>query len=233
MPGDSLTTAGNPTTPPVKITEGHDLTSVLVHYDFDFSSQQLQDINAELLAVGAPPLRRASRRAHWASQSDIGDHWDFYIDAQVLGDEEDAYPTVHFVLNASKPRVGTPIPYRRSSRAHNRARATIKVLAEHAPPQQFDCQVTWHPMPVTPFFTDMLPVDHDFPDHSTINEITGVVGSNPDRSIRFMVDRVETEPSMYHVWVTFSRHLTLDPDILDQAASYGSSLLDEINVWEN
>ena len=109
-PGDSLTTAGKPNIPPVKITEGHDLTGVFVHYDFDFSSQQLQNINTELLAVGSPPIRRGSRRVHWATQSDIGDYWDFYIDVQALRDEENAPPTVHFVLNASKPKGGNPIP---------------------------------------------------------------------------------------------------------------------------
>lgn len=169
----------------------------------------------------------------WAAQSDVGDYWNFYIEAQTLGDEEDADPSVHFVLDAYKSRREVPSPYRRSSRVLNRAGTLIGALAQQSATHQFDCQVTWHPTPTAPFFPDVLPVGDAFPEGSAIEEISGVVGGNADQTIKFMVDRVRNDPVMYHVWVSFPRLLTIDAEILVEAASGGSSLMDDINVWEN
>lgn len=232
-PGGSLTTAKNPNSPPIVIVEKYDLTGVQVHCDFDFSRRQLEDVNVRLHAEGFPSIQKRSRRVRWASQSDVGDYWDFYIESQTLGDDEESGPSVHFVLEASKPRMDVPIPYRRSRRVLNRAGTLIGALAQQSSAQQFDCQVTWHPAPDASFFSDVLPVGNAFPEGSVIEEISGVIGGSTDRTTKFMVDRVGSDPPLYHVWAAFPRLLTINPEILVEAASFGSSLLDDINVWEN
>ena len=109
----------------------------------------------------------------------------------------------------------------------------VEALSQEKLAPRFDCSLIWHSSPRAWLLPEILPLNTRFPEGSVIQEISGVAGGSIDGTVKFVVDRISTEPTMFHVWLVFQYQQTLTPEILTQAISHGSSMLENINMWEN
>ena len=92
--------------------------------------------------------------------------------------------------------------------------------------------MTWHSSPDSWLLPQVLPLTPDFPEGSSIQEISGVTGGSTDGTVKFLVDKVGTDPMTFHVWLAFKRHLTLSQKVMTEAISQGISMLENISMWE-
>jgi hypothetical protein len=227
-----VATAGDLNPPPVHITEKHGLTEVQIHCDLDLSDAQLARINANLDSAGLSPIRDRRRELRWATLGEEGGFWDFRIELYTLSGRAEGPRPLHISMIGSKASRTEPTPYRRSRRTVERIRALVNALSQENLKAEFDCNLTWHSSPDSSLLPSVLPVNASFPEESVIQEITGVIGGNPDGNVRFVVDRVAHDPLMFHVWLGSKHELSLSPQVMVEAVTKGVSMMKDINVWD-
>lgn len=226
-------TSGIPNLPPIDIIERHGLTEVQVHCDVQFSEEQLASINTNLHEMGQPPIRNRKRRLRWATSREDGGYWEFHIETYTIADKQENSPTLHLQVGAHKLIRDVPTVHLRSTRTSWRIKTLVETLSQEKLASRFDCSLIWHSLPRAWLLPEILPLNARFPEGSVIQEISGVAGGSIDGTVKFVVDRISTNPIMFHVWLAFQYQQALTPKILTQVVSHGSSMLENINMWEN
>ena len=227
-----MATAGGPNPPPIHVIEEHGLTEISVHCDVALSEAQLGRINSSLQEAGLPPVGNRKRRLRWATPGEGGGFWEFRIELFTLSERSDESLSMHFMMVGDKVARREPTAYRRSRGTVERIRALVDSLFQEQLTAESECSMTWHSSPESWLLPMVLPLNPDFPEESTIQEISGVVGGSTDGAVKFVVDRVGTDPMTFHVWLAFKRDLTLSQKVMVEAISQGISMLEDINLWE-
>ena len=227
-----MATVGGPNSPPIYVIEERGLTEAQIHCDIELSRVQLESINSSLQDVGQSQIGSRKRQLRWATQVEAGVFWDFRTEFHTLSGRDRESPSLHFLLVGDKVVRTEPSAYRRSLRTVERVRTFLNALFQEKLEVEFDCSVTWHSSPESWLLPTVLPLDPRFPERCAIQEISGVIGGSTDGAVKFVVDRVATDPMMFHIWLGFKQELSLSPMILAEAAAQGASMLDDINLWE-
>ena len=223
-----MATAGSSTPPPIQITEERGLTEIQVHCDLELSDALLGNINSKLQQAGLPLIGSRKRQFKWATPGEDGGFWEFRTELYTLDREP---RSLHFMLTGDKLRT-RPSAYQRSNRAVQRASVLTDALFQEDAKTELDCSGTWHVSPDSWLLPAVLPLNPHFPENSVIQEISGVIGGSTDGSVKFVVDRVATEPMMFHIWLGFKHELLLSPKVMVEAVDQGVSILEGIKLWE-
>ena len=227
-----MATVGGPTPPPVHITEEHGLTEIQVHCDVELSEARLANINRCLQDAELSPITSKRRQLRWATPGERDGFWDFRIELYTLSGRDGEAQALHIRLTSDKLVRTEPTAYRRSRRTIERVRALVDALFQEGLNPELDCSMTWHSSPDSWLLPRVLPINLDFLEDSIIQEISGVIGGSTDGSVKFVVDRVATDPMMFHVWLGFKHELPLSSNVMVEAIVQGVSMLENVNLWE-
>ena len=221
----------NPNLAPIHIPDSRDVTEISVHRDVDLVESEFEALNSALTTAGVSPIGNRRTKLGWATPSQSGVYWEFEIELYTLPGREGTSLQLHMMLVGNKISHTTPTAYKRSRRALNRIRPLANVLFSEKISGAFDCAVTMHSTSDSWLLPMVLPVQPDFPEESAIQEVSGVIGGSVDGMTKFVVDRVRTDPMMFHVWLGFKTDLSFSQNILAEAATEGTAILEKINLW--
>jgi hypothetical protein len=227
-----VATAGGPNPPPVHIIEEHDLTEIHIHCDVGLSETQLANINSSLQDGGLSPIRSRRRELKWAITGEGGGFWEFRIQMYTLSGRDEDSLLLHILIAGDKVVRTEPTAYRRSRRTVERIKTLVDALFQEELKAELDCNMTWHSSPDSWLLPIVLPLDPPFPEESVIQEISGVIGCSTDGNVKFVVDRVATDPMMFHIWLGFKHELPLSPNVMVEAIAQGIAMLEAINLWD-
>ena len=226
-----MATAGSSNPPPIQVTEEPGLTDIQVHCDLKLSNAQFARINSRLQDAGLPTIESRRRQLRWATPGEDGGFWEFRLDLYTLAGRERESLSLHFMVVGDKVVRTKPTAYRRSRRTIDRISALVAALFQEDLKAELDCSMTWHSSPDSWLLPLVLPMNPRFPEDSVIQEISGVIGGSADGSVKFVVDRVATDPMMFHIWLGFKHELPLSPKVMVEAIAQGVSMLEDINLW--
>ena len=230
--GGFVVSIGNMNGDPLGITEKHGLTDVYVHCDLELSEARLAVLNGNLQKVEHRPVRNRRSQLRWATRSESEDYWEFLLETRTMTGAEES---LRFHLGVSGRNVAreVPKPHLRSRRTIAKVFSLVEVLSGADLTTRFDCHLTWHSSSENGLRPDMLPSSPAFPEDSVIRELTGVIGGSSDGNVKFVVDRVTTESETFHIWLGFQWEATFTAGLLVEAINRGSSMLEDINLWES
>ena len=227
-----MATAGGPNPPPIHVIEEHGLTEISVHCDVALSEAQLGRINSSLQEAGLPPVGNKKRQLRWATPGEGGGFWEFRIELYTLPERSGESPSMHVMMVGDKVVRREPSAHMRSRGTVEKIRTLVGTLFQEQLTAELDCSMTWHSSHDSWLLPMVLPLQPDFPEESTIQEISGVIGGSTDGEVKFIVDKVGTDPLAFHIWLAFKRHLTLSQKVMTEAISLGISMLENISLWE-
>ena len=227
-----MATAGGQNPPPFHVIEEHGLTEISVHCDVELSEAQLERINSSVQKAGLSPISNRRRQLRWATPGGDGGFWEFRIELNTLSGRSGDSLSLHLLMAGDKVVRREPTAYSRSRRTVERITALTDALFHEQLTAELDCSMTWHSSSDSWLLPLVLPLKPDFPEESPIQEISGVIGGSTDGAVKFVADRVGTDPMMFHVWLSFKRDLTLSKKVMVEAISRGISILEDINLWE-
>ena len=227
-----MATVGALSPPPLPIIEQRGLTEIRVHCDVDLSEAQISSINSRLQGAGLSPITNRRRQLRWAITGEDGGFWEFRIELYILTGSDSPSPLLHIMVIADKAVRTEPTAYRRSRRTVERIRSLVDAVFKEDLTAELECNMTCHTSTDSWLLPHLLPLNPDFPEESAIEEITGVIGGSADGVVKFVVDRVATNPMMFHIWSAFKHELPLSQSVLVEAMGRGISMLESIGVWE-
>ena len=217
---------------PIEIKEEHGVTEAQVHCDIELSDERLASINSNLQDVGLSPIEsRRKRPLRCAIPGEEGGFWEFRIELYVLSGRNSESPSLHFLVVVNNLVRTEPIPHRRSRRTLENIKALVDAVFREGLEAELDCSVTWHPSTDLWPLPSLLPMKPRFPEDSVIQEISGVIGGSADGTVKFVVDRVATDPMLFHIWLGFKRELPLSSKVMVEVISQGVSMLEGIDMW--
>ena len=217
--------------PPIHIIDSRGVTMVSVHRDIELGESEFAILNSTLESAGMSPVRNRRSKLGWATSSQTGEFWEFEIELFTLSGRERASPQLHVMLVGNKAGRTEPTAYKRSRRTVNKVGSLVGALFSEGISGTFDCSVTLHSTSDSWLLPRILPVRPEFPEESAIQEISGLIGGSVDGLTKFVVDRVTTEPMMFHIWLGFKSELSLSRNVLVEAITQGVAMLEEINLW--
>ena len=226
-----MATAGDPNPPPIHVIEGHGLTEISVHCDVVLSEAQLERINSGLQEAGLPTVSNRKRQLRWATPGEGGGFWEFRIELYTLSERSGESPLMHVMMAGDKMVRREPSARMRSRRTVEKIGKLVGTLFQEQLAAEFDCSMTWHSSHDSWLFPMVLPLQPDFPEESTIQEISGVIGGSTDGEVRFLVDKVGSDPLAFHIWLAFKHHLAFSQKVMAEAVSQGTSMLENISLW--